>query len=38
MAGLVDAMAEKNAVEARLAALRLRIARGELMPRREFIG
>ena len=36
MAGLVDAMADKNAVEARLAALRLRIARGELVPRREF--
>lgn len=36
MAGLVDAIADKNAIEARLAALRLRIARGELVPRREF--
>lgn len=36
MPSLIDAIADKNAVEARLAGLRLRIARGDLVSRREF--
>lgn len=36
MVSLVDAIANKNSVEAALAALRFKIARGELIPRKRF--